>query len=785
MRRFARFTCQPPMPMGKNRSFITGCKAHWALAKQGVLEGTVLLKNNGTLPLKKGTRICMFGSGTGEFLFGGGGSGGVITDKKITLADGLRSAAAAGKVSLFEPLIDFHVNYTKEEYAEAERTQSDMAYWRRERNIRSPEIPQELYQQAKEFGDTAIFTIARYSSEGTDCGDRNGKEGDFNLWRNEQELLNRLSEDFAHIIVVLNVCGPVSVKEYKDNASVDAILYSPFGGGISGEALAEILVGDAYPSGHLQDTLAYELTDYPTTSTFLESADYVNYTEDIFVGYRYFETFSPEKAAYPYGFGLGYTSFSITNQSAVLEKNTVKLSVTVKNTGSFAGKEVVQAYMEAPQGKLGKAKKVLCAFAKTKELLPNEQVTLVLSFDIREFGSFDDLGKVQESAFLLEAGDYRIHVGNNVRNTQEYLRFTLDETIICRQCHAYMAPQALKERLTADGSLEPLPSIIPVAHKPKKYFLKKTGNKEPLSLDAALRQDRLDDFMANLSDETLAEFLYGHPVTNVADTGGIGVTPKEKWRIEQIPNVPTCDGPAGARVIRDCGIYTTYFPCATTIAQTWNLALATRIGKATAREVKENNVGIWLAPAMNIHRNPLCGRNFEYYSEDPLVTGLFAAACVKGVQSENIAATVKHFCANNKDVNRKYVDSRVSQRALREIYLRGFEIAVKKAHPLALMTSYNPVNGVQASANWESINGILRGEWKYDGVVMTDWWAFSHLEDELYAGSDVKMPEMITRMFPQCHESYDLAAAISNGTINRNVVYASVRRILKMMSHFE
>lgn len=785
MRRFARFTCQPPMPLGKNRSFITGCKAHWALAKQGVLEGTVLLKNNGTLPLKKGAKICMFGSGVGEFLFGGGGSGGVVTDKKVTLADGLRAVAATGKICLFDPLIDFHVGYTKAEYAEARRTQSNIEFWRRERNIRSPEIPQELYEQAKAFGDTAIFTIARYSSEGTDCGDRNGKEGDFDLWHNEQELLDRLCRDFEHVVVVLNVCGPVSVKEYKDNACVDAVLYSPFGGGISGEALAEILVGDAYPSGHLQDTLAYELTDYPTTATFLESPDYVDYTEDIFVGYRYFETFAPEKAAYPFGFGLGYTSFAIVKQTAVLEKNTVKLSVTVKNTGSFAGKEVVQAYMEAPQGKLGKAKKVLCAFAKTKELKPGEQVAMTLSFDIREFGSFDDLGKVQESAFLLEAGEYRVHVGNNVRDTQECLCFTLDETLICRQCHAYMAPQALKERLTADGSMEPLPSIAPLPHKPKKYFLKKTENTEPMSLKEALRQNRLDDFMANLSDEMLAEFLHGHPVTNVANTGGIGVTPKERWCVEEIPNVPTCDGPAGVRVISGCGIYTTYFPCATTIAQTWNLALANRIGKATAREVKENNVGIWLAPAMNLHRNVLCGRNFEYYSEDPLVTGLFAAACVKGVQSENIAATVKHFCANNKDVNRKYVDSRVSQRALREIYLRGFEIVVKKAHPRALMTSYNPVNGVQASTNWEAINGILRGEWKYDGVVMTDWWAFSNLEDELYAGSDVKMPEMISRMFPQCHESYDLAGAISNGTIDRNVVYASVRRILKMMDHFE
>jgi beta-glucosidase len=333
--------------------------------------------------------------------------------------------------------------------------------------------------------------------------------------------------------------------------------------------------------------------------------------------------------------------------------------------------------------------------------------------------------------------------------------------------------------------MEPLPAPPVISHRLKRYSLKNAKPDKELSLADALQQDRLDDFIAGLSNEMLAEMLYGHPVTNIANTGGIGVTPKEKWEVEKIPNVPTADGPAGIRVINGCGMYTTYFPCATTIAQTWNLTIARQIGTAIAQEAKENNIGIWLAPGMNIHRNPLCGRNFEYYSEDPLITGLFASACVKGVQSEKIAATVKHYCANNKEINRKYVDSRVSQRALREIYLRGFEIVVKKAHPWALMTSYNPVNGVQASANWEAINGILRGEWGFDGVVMTDWWAFSHLEDELYAGSDVKMPEMITKLYPNAHKSYDLPGAIKDGTIDRGVVYASVKRILSMMDHFE
>ena len=786
MDKFTRFTSQPPMPMGKNRSFVTGCKAHWSLAKQAAIEGTVLLKNDGALPLKQGARLCMFGSGAGEFLFGGGGSGGVITDKAVSLASALRTAASKGEIGFYEPAADFYVNFTKEEYAVARKQHfEDYGHWRRERNIRTPELPEVLYEGAKAFADTAVFCISRFSSEGTDNGDRNGKEGDFDLWKNEQELLERLCKDFQQVIVVLNVCGPVSTGEYKHNDGVNAVLYATYGGGLGGEAIADILLGKAYPSGHLQDTLAYELADYPSTEGFFAHEDFVEYTEDIFVGYRYFETFAPEKAAYPFGFGLGYTTFSVKKKSAALEKNTVKISVSVRNTGSYAGKEVVQVYLEVPQGKLGKAKKVLCAFAKTRELAPGEETLLSLSFDIREFGSFDDLGKMVKSAFLLEKGEYKVHVGTNVRDTEEHLTFTLDSDIVCRRCHEYMAPQALSQRLTADGTMEDLPSISPVPRKPKKYSLKKATPRTDLSLAQAFEEDCLDDFLAGLSDQVLSELLYGHPVTNIANTGGIGMLPADRWRKEGIPNVPTADGPAGVRVKKGCGMFTTYFPCATTVAQTWDLRLAERIGKTVAKEVKENNIGIWLAPGMNLHRNPLCGRNFEYYSEDPLATGLFAASTVKGVQSEKIAATIKHFCANNREVNRKYVDSRVSQRALRELYLRGFEIAVKKGKPWALMTSYNPVNGVQASANWESINGILRGEWGYQGVVMTDWWAFSNLEDELYAGSDVKMPEMITRDFPNANKEFSLADAIAKGIINREVVYASARRVLMMMKNFE
>lgn len=783
MRKHARFLYQPAIPLGRNRTFVTGSRAHLAVAAEAATEGTVLLKNNGTLPLLTCSRICLFGRGAGSgFLFGGGGSGRLQTEGRIDLAQGLQM----NDVEVFQPLIDFYTAYVDAEAVQMEAAPIPVnLHWQRGHDRPEPAVPDELYEQAKAFSDTAVYCLTRFSSEGTDYGDRYTEKGEFRLSDVEIELLEKLTRDFKKVIVVLNVCGPIEMGLLKNNEKIDAVLYPLYGGHLSGQVLADILLGKRYPSGHLQDTIAGSIEDYPTTATFCESRDFVNYTEDIFVGYRYFETFAPEKVLYPFGYGLSYTTFEVATMQATLEKNSVKLTIRVKNTGTYAGKEVIQAYLTAPQGKLGKAKKVLCAFAKTKELKPGEETLVKMSFDIREFGSFDDLGKIKESAFILEAGEYTVSVGTDVRNASACLNFSLEKDIICRQCKPYMAPRALPERLCADGTYEKLPAATPVAHKAKGHKLTQTAPDHDISLEDALENGQLDSFIASLCDDDLASLLYGHPDFNAADTGGIGLTRKERRDVKKIPLIPTADGPAGFRVFPDSGIFATHFPCANTIAQTWNLEIARKIGVVGAREVKENNAGIWLSPALNIHRSPLCGRNFEYYSEDPLCSGLFAAWNVKGVQSQNIAATVKHYLANNKEINRKASDSRVSQRALREIYLRGFEIVIKKANPWALMTSYNLVNGVPASANWESINGILRGEWGYDGVVMTDWWTHTNIEDELAAGSDVKMPEHITFTWDDAPAPYNLAESFCNGKLDKTTAYAAARRILKMMGKFE
>ena len=787
MRKHGRFLYQTVLPLGKNDRTITGCKAHRDIAAQAAAEGTVLLKNDGTLPLAPSAKICLFGTGAGDFLFGGGGSGFVYTTKLVTLAQGLQAAADRGEIEYLPDVAEFYHTEAQKvvNEAKATRTHREYLYWNRSRKRYLPELPEELYQRAKAFGNTAVFCVSRFSSEGSDCGDRSGDKGDFLLWDEEQALLDRLCADFEKVVVVLNVCGPVSTAEYKNNARVGAVLYSLFGGSCAGDVLTDLLLGKRYPSGHLQDTLAHTIEDYPSTESFRESNDYVNYVEDIFVGYRYFETFAPEKVVYPFGFGLSYTTFSIRKQTAVVDGTRVKLEILVENTGSFAGKEVVQAYLEAPQGKLGKAKKVLCGFAKTKELQPGETTVVKFSVDLRQFGSFDDLGKIQKSAFLLEQGAYIIHVGNNVRDAEVYLTFELDKTILCKQCHSYMAPRLLKERLTADGTMEALPAAVPVAHRPLGRKIKAQAPETPIPLDQAITSGQLDAFIAGLSDADLAEFLYGHPVMNASDTNGIGLAPKQERKALRVPNVPTADGPAGLRLPYDSDVRPTYFPCANVMSQTWNRMLVQRAAAAGALEVKENNVGIWLSPGMNIHRNPMCGRNFEYYSEDPLCAGLFAAANAKGVQSQGIAVTIKHFCCNNKEVLRYASDSRVSERALREIYLRGFEICIKEGKPWALMTSYNLVNGEQSSTNWEAITGILRKEWKFGGVVMTDWWARSNLKDELYAGSDVKMPEPMTKSWAGNDQTFDPVAALKSGELDRAVCRASVYRILKLMEHLD
>lgn len=773
MERYIRFRYQPVRPLGKNGQLITGCTAHRKLSKLIAAEGTVLLKNDGTLPLEKGTRICPFGPGFAHFLFGGGGSACVEANGNISFSDALRQYQAQQELEVFLPLLDYY-NTFAQDYGDLSNPKTYSL-----KNLTAlPVLPESLYQQAKDFGGTALLCISRFSGEGN-TNDRSGGIGDFQLSLEEKTLFDRLCADFEKIIIVLNTCGPISTQHFRTEKKAAAILYPMLSGGAAGEVLCEMLLGKCYPSGHLQDTFADRIEDYPCTANFYQYDDHVDYEEDIFVGYRYFETFAPEKAAYPFGFGLSYTSFQLNCEYAARTGNCVKLTVSVTNTGSFPGKEVVQVYLSAPQGKLGKAAKVLTAFRKTRQLLPGQSCRMTLSFDLRDFASFDDLGKIRKSAFLLEKGEYTVKLGTNARDCQDVLTFRLSENQICRQCREYMAPDKLKKRLTGSGNYEALPTPSAHDHPAPVYATKMEP--EQIPLEAALKEKKLDALLASFSNAQLGELLHGHPIANASDTSGIGAAFQHRQPDPQIPLIPTADGGSGYRIKCGLGLSATFFPCPTVLAQTWEPRLAEKMGKAGALELKENNAGIWLAPGMNIHRSPLCARNFEYYSEDPLSSGQFAAAFIRGVQSQKIAATIKHFCCNNKETNRKCSDSRVSQRALREIYLRGFEIAIKKAAPWAVMTSYNLVNSQQSSMHYDAIQGILKGEWNYPGLVMTDWNAYSTLDQELLAGSDIKMPFPVT----ESADTFDFEKAIAEGLLTRENLLSAAKRVLEFMDHFE
>ena len=803
-RKWARVNYQPGVGLGENGARVTADKKHITLSKDAAKEGMVLLKNEQhVLPLQTGAKVALFGKATFDYVKGGGGSGDVTVAYTRNLYEGIK--ALKGKISVYEELADFYRENVKEQY-KAGRVPGMTI---------EPQVPQELLQKAKAYTDTAVISICRFSGEGWDrksivetenkniwaseeeMARRSAEifeDGDFYLTHAEQEMVNTVKQNFARVIVVMNVGGMVDTSWFHDDAQIQSVLMAWQGGMEGGLATAELLAGEGNPSGKLSDTFARELNDYPSTYNFHESERYVEYTDDIYVGYRYFETIpgAKEKVNYPFGFGLSYTQFTLGESQISIEGDQIRCMVSVTNTGAMAGKEVVQAYYGAPQGRLGKAARVLCAFAKTRLLQPGETQLMTLCWKIADMASYDDCGKVCKSAYVLEQGEYKFYIGTSVRDAVENATvYTAAKDIVTQQLTSRLAPTSLTKRMLADGTYEELETTEPIdtdANELEKMtteemeaFAPKTegrarwrlwGDKTPdkqhhFLIEAAEGKITLEEFMAQLSDEQLAELLGGQPNTGVANTFGFGNLPDYG-----VPNIMTADGPAGLRISPECGVCTTAWPCSTLIACTWNPEVAQQVGAAGGAEVKENNIAVWLTPAVNIHRSPLCGRNFEYYSEDPYLTGKMASAMVKGIQSNHVGATVKHFALNNKETNRKNSDSRASERAIREIYLKAFEIIVKEANPWAIMSSYNIVNGRRTSENHELLTDVLRGEWGFEGAVTTDWWTNGEHYKEVAAGNDIKM----ATGFPE-----RLMEALHKGIITRAELETCAKRVLNLI----
>lgn len=807
MKKWNRINYLPNLPLGDNDEKVTASKKHIEISKNAAKEGIVLLKNDeDVLPLKEGSRVVLFGKGTFDYVKGGGGSGDTTVAYLRNLYEGLK--LLKDKVEVYEPIAEYYKKDIEKQYSEGKEPGMTT----------EPAVPENMIKAATNFSDTAIISICRFSGEGWDryAGTTVNKDSlttcdrttleknegvfsksDFYLTDAEEAMVDVVKENFDKVIVVMNVGGMVDTSWFVDDDLIQSVLMSWQAGMEGGLATAELLMGMGNPSGKLTDTLARDLADYPSTEGFHESIDYVDYNEDIYVGYRYFETIpkAEEKVIYPFGFGLSYTTFDIELFDCYEEDEYICAEVYVTNTGKIAGKEVVQLYYGAPQGVLGKSKKVLGAFEKTNLLNPGETQFIRLEIPVDQMASYDDLGKISKASYVLEAGDYIFYIGTSVRDVIEAeFVYTLSHNKIVTTLSSRLVPTELKKRMLADGSyeelplgkandprstmIEPLPKKVwegatPTGHLGDGHSLWQPNEERGVKVLSDVFEGKVDikEFMDQLTDDQLCDLVGGQPNTGCANTFGIG-----NLYDYGIPNAMTADGPAGLRIIPEVGVVTTAFPCATLLACTWDPKVLYEVGRTGAKEVKENNIAMWLTPAINIHRSPLCGRNFEYYSEDPYLTGKLASAMVKGIQSMNISASVKHFAFNNKETNRNQSDSRVSERAAREIYLKAFEIIVKEADPWCIMSSYNIVNGHRTSECKDLITHILREEWGYKGLVTTDWWNPSEQYKELLAGNDVKMPTG----YP-----LRLREAMEKGLLDRAVLEESVTRVLELLMKFD
>lgn len=698
-------------------------------ARQAIAEGQVLLKNdNDVLPINNGAVVSVFGRMQNHYYKSGTGSGGMVNVKKVYgILDALYEAQNdTGVIKVYEPLAKIYSDW------EIENPYIDGKGWGAEL-WSQPEMPltEAVVKDAAANSDAALVIIARSSGEDQD---NKNEKGSFLLTDLEIDMLKKVRASFSKMAVILNVGNIINMKAINE-VSPDAILYAWQGGMLGGLGTVDVITGAVNPSGHLSDTIAADIEDYPSNANFGDPNEAI-YAEDIFVGYRYFETFAKEKVLYPFGYGLSYTQFNIDTDSILLATDYVSVDVTVTNVGLTKGREVVQVYVKAPNGALGKPARVLAGFKKTNTLQMGESVKLNIALPFRNFASFDETNKVGVGiGFVLEKGSYEIYIGENVRDAKVAGHIDILEDTMIEELENAMGPVKAFDRMTASSDSEggvllkyekaPLRTDTQAQRRanrlPKSISL--SDDKGYKLIDVKNKKVSMDDFIAQLSKEELCMIIRNEGMCSplvtpgtAAAFGGIYPTIKDKG----IPIGCMDDGPSGMRL--DSGMRAFSLPNGTLLACTFDPELNEKLFGFLGIEMLKNKVDVLLGPGMNIHRHPLNGRNFEYFSEDPILTGTIGSAQIKGLQSARVTGTIKHFACNNQEIGRQQVDPVVSERALREIYLRGFEMAVK-AGADAVMTTYCQINGVWTAGCYDLNTTILRDQWGFKGIVMTDWWA--------------------------------------------------------------
>ncbi|WP_408072615.1 glycoside hydrolase family 3 protein [Butyrivibrio sp. JL13D10] len=831
-------------------------KEHMEKVRKFAPEGMVLLENDGTMPLNSGIKkLALFGNGARHMIKGGKGSGDVNSRNVVGIEQGLKEAGLEIVTGAWLDKYDKCVEDAKKSYKEhvqkvvEETGDPMMAFAQAFSNpYHDPDI-QVLDDSDMADADAAVYVVARDSGEGAD---RKAVAGDYELTENEKDTIKRLAAHYDKFVVALNVGGVLDTKFLRGTKGIGAVLLMSQAGNVIGSVFADVLLGKAIPSGHLAMTWAENYTDYPSHDTFSfmnGDLDDEFYKEGIYVGYRYFDSFGI-KPAYPFGFGRAYTDFSIETKDISLKGEELIVNVEVKNTGDkFDGKQVVQLYVSAPDGKIEKPVKELKAFAKTKLLAPGESDVLTLNAKVSEFASYDE----SRASYVLEAGKYFIRVGENACDTHIVAAIDVKDEIVTYKLSNRMKPDTEIQELSARGA-KPLTyekedaekesakaltleagaiSTVTAEYEGAPVELKNDAAEKLTLEDVKNGKATLDDLLGQLTRDEMADLCVGTArggfdqqtvIGNASAVvpGAAGDTSTLMVNDRGVHNLVLADGPAGLRLTPYFAVdeenniipelsargfefvgfegmempksdikgevtkyyqYCTAIPIATMLAQTWNMDVVEEAGDLVGAECEEFGVNLWLAPGMNIQKNPLCGRNFEYYSEDPLLAGCCAAADTIGVQKhKGCGTTIKHFACNNQEDNRMHTNAHVSERALREIYLKGFEIAVKKSQPLSIMTSYNLVNGIHTANNYNLLTAICRNEWGFKGVIMTDWGTtgndWSSKEEHKYGessaaecvrcGNDLTMPG----------SQKDIDNILDNG-VTRAELQACARRILK------